>query len=177
MDWLDRLFERSARRVAQSTSRRSALVRIGKALVGTAAVFPVLPFARLAQAQHGAAGGAGKPVDETSCEYWRYCGIDGPLCSCCGGSPSMCPPGTALSKASWVGTCLNPRDNKQYLVQYNDCCGRSTCARCICNNNVGERPGYRMGLHNDINWCMSNTGLVTFHCTLAAVVAVVEARK
>ncbi len=23
--------------------------------------------------------------DETKCDYWRYCGVDGNLCACCGG--------------------------------------------------------------------------------------------
>jgi methylamine dehydrogenase light chain len=26
------------------------------------------------------------PGDQASCDYWRYCAIDGFLCSCCGGT-------------------------------------------------------------------------------------------
>jgi methylamine dehydrogenase light chain len=44
-----------------------------------------------------------------------------------------------------------------------------SCGNCLCNYNLHERPGYRMGIHNDINWCMANSrGL--YHCTVAAVI-------
>ena len=72
---------------------------------------------------------------------------------------------------SWVGTCLNPKDNRQYLVSYNDCCGINSCGSCLCNNNERERPGYRLGVHNDINWCMGNTNTM-FHCTTSIIVGV-----
>jgi len=29
--------------------------------------------------------------DPQNCEYWKYCAIDGYLCSCCGGSSHSCP--------------------------------------------------------------------------------------
>ena len=46
---------------------------------------------------------------------------------------------------------------------------RCPAATVSCNYNLRERPGYRMGVHNDINWCMANTrGL--YHCTVAAVI-------
>jgi hypothetical protein len=44
----------------------------------------------------------------------------------------------------------------------------------MCNTNVGERPGYRMGLHNDINWCMANESSTAFHCTTSVIVGVAE---
>ena len=28
---------------------------------------------------------------DTDCDYWRYCAIDGFLCSCCGGSANPVP--------------------------------------------------------------------------------------
>ena len=92
MKWLDDLFERKTRKVAQQSSRRGALIRIGKLMVGTAFVLPVLPFDRTAQAAAGAARKAAnaKPGDQ-DCEYWRYCAQDGYLCSCCGGTASTCP--------------------------------------------------------------------------------------
>jgi methylamine dehydrogenase light chain len=62
-----------------------------------------------------------------------------------------------------------PADSKEYLISYNDCCGISSCGRCLCNFNLRERPGYRMGVHNDINWCMANEA-TNYHCTVAAVV-------
>ena len=81
--------------------------------------------------------------DPESCDYWRYCAIDGFLCSCCGGSPNSCPPGTEMSPITWIGTCQNPADGKSYVVSYNDCCGRTTCGQCLCQRNEGDRPIYR----------------------------------
>ena len=174
MKWLDDFFERSSRHAAQRVSRRSALAGIGRLLVGAAFVLPVLPFDRIARAAAGGAGGKKKQADIYQCDYWRYCGVDGFLCSCCGGTLSTCPPGTEASKVAWIGTCRNPQDGKDYLISYNDCCGKTACGRCLCNTNLGERPGYRMGLHNDINWCMANTNSTMFHCTTAVLIGLAE---
>lgn len=160
----DRLGETLARRSAQSIGRRSLLSGLGTFLVG-GALLPMLPFDRSGGIAHAATREAG---DET-CEYWRHCAIDGFLCTCCGGTLSSCPPGSDASKVTWVGTCQNPADNKAYLISYNDCCGTTACGNCLCNYNLRERPGYRMGVHNDINWCMANTRGM-YHCTVAAVV-------
>lgn len=168
MKWFDEFFERRARAVAQQTSRRSALLRIGRALVGTAFVLPVLPFDRSPRAMASDSDGKHDPLDPQRCEYWRYCALDGHLCTCCGGTITSCPPGTEPSSVTWIGTCLNPEDGKHYLVSYNDCCGAASCGRCFCNENEGERPGYRMGVHNDINWCMGNESSV-YHCTVSVV--------
>lgn len=169
---IDRQTERTVRRTANSHGRRSLITQLGAALVGSATL-PMLPFDR-SGAQ--AAGAASKPPvakhnDPTQCEYWRYCAFDGYLCTCCGGSLTSCPPGTEASKVSWVGTCQNPNDGRQYLVSYNDCCGKASCGECLCNNNERERPGYRMGVHNDINWCMANDNSI-FHCTTSIIVGV-----
>ena len=43
--WIDRLSERRVRKVAQSTSRRSAVAKLGSMLVG-GAILPMLPFDR-----------------------------------------------------------------------------------------------------------------------------------
>jgi methylamine dehydrogenase light chain len=176
MQWflrfIDRSSERYVRRVAHQAGRRSLITRLGTALVG-GAVLPMLPFDRSgfsAAAQPASKAASPNPAeDPTQCEYWRYCGYDGYLCSCCGGSLTQCPPGTEPSYVSWVGTCLNPADKRQYLVSYNDCCGKTSCGECMCNNNQGERPGYRLGQHNDINWCMGNSNTM-FHCTTAIIV-------
>lgn len=161
----DRTAETAFRRSAQTIGRRSVLSTIGGLLVSSA-MLPVLPFDRTASAE---GADAKKDPTDADCEYWRYCALDGFLCSCCGGSVSACPPGAEPSKVTWVGTCHNPLDGKNYLVSYNDCCGKTTCGRCLCDANMGERPGYRMGQHNDINWCMANTASM-YHCTVSVLV-------
>lgn len=172
MKWFDEFFERQARAVAQKTSRRSALTRISRALVGTAFLLPVLPYSRVAKAAHGAAPeGKVDPMDDTHCEYWRYCALDGFLCTCCGGTITQCPPGAQPSSVTWIGTCHNPQDGRDYIVSYNDCCGVTSCGRCLCNYNEGERPAYRMSVHNDINWCMGNDSAV-YHCTVSVILGV-----
>jgi methylamine dehydrogenase light chain len=161
----DRLSEAATRLSAQRIGRRSVLSALGTGLAG-GAVLPMLPFDR--------SGGAALATttreegDET-CEYWRHCAIDGFLCTCCGGTLASCPPSSEPSAVTWVGTCQNPKDNKAYLISYNDCCGQTACGNCLCNYNLGERPGYRMGVHNDVNWCMANTNSM-YHCTVAAVI-------
>ena len=176
-DLIDRLAERAVRGTAHRHGRRSFVTKLGVALVGGAAL-PMLPFDRSgAFGTAQAAGGGGvkgklSPAeDPAKCEYWRYCAFDGFLCTCCGGSLTTCPPGTEASKVSWVGTCLNPKDNRQYLVSYNDCCGKGACGECLCNNNERERPGYRLGVHSDINWFMANDNSM-FHCTTSVIVGV-----
>jgi methylamine dehydrogenase light chain len=173
---LDKFTERKTREVASKVSRRSALVDVGRFMIASAFVLPVLPFDRTSQAHAAGLGGAGgskKKPEVTDCDYWRYCSVDGFLCSCCGGSATTCPPGTTPSKVTWVGTCHNPIDGKDYLVSYNDCCGKTSCGRCFCNTNSGDRPGYRLGVHNDVNWCMSNDSSV-YHCTVSVIVGVAE---
>jgi amicyanin-dependent methylamine dehydrogenase small subunit len=165
---LDRAVELGSRRIAQHTSRRSLIVSMGKLLLGTAVALPVLPFDRLGRAYASGVRRKKKDPTETDCDYWRYCAIDGFLCSCCGGSATLCPPGTNPSKVSWVGTCTAATDGKQYIVSYTDCCGRTSCGKCLCNNNYGERPGYCMGVHNDVNWCMANESSV-YHCTVSVI--------
>lgn len=175
-EFLDKFTERKTRQIASKVSRRSALVDVGRWMIASAFVLPILPFDRTSQAHaagHGAAGGAKKNPEVTDCDYWRYCSVDGFLCSCCGGSATTCPPGTTPSKVTWVGTCHNPVDGKDYLVSYNDCCGKTSCGRCFCNTNSGDRPGYRLGVHNDVNWCMSNDSSV-YHCTVSVIVGVAE---
>lgn len=162
---LDRMTERSARSAARSHGRRSFLAHAGAALAGVALV-PVLPFDRRANA-------SGK-IDEFQCDYWRHCALDGSLCSTSGGSLTSCPPGSSASSVSWVGTCTNPDDGKDYLVSYNDCCGKpSVSSATHCFTSKGERPGYRMGLYNDINWCMANTDK-GYHCTVSVVVGLAD---
>ena len=94
MKFLDNLFERSSRQVANVTSRRKLLGRFGSLLVAGAALPIILPIDRTSKALAAEAPKAGDPGDPNSCDYWRYCSIDGFLCSCCGGTTTSCPPGT-----------------------------------------------------------------------------------
>ncbi len=181
----DKLTEKLARGVARSTSRRSLLSLIGGAITG-AAVIPVLPVSRAQAAggSHAATSGVAPqyaptpqdPGDNTQCDYWRYCAIDGFLCSCCGGAVNKCPPGTEMSPITWMGTCTNPADGRAYIISYNDCCGVSSCGRCLCNRNEGDRPVVRPQANNDINWCLGTESSV-YNCSTAVILGVAtEAR-
>jgi methylamine dehydrogenase light chain len=179
MTWLDRITEESVRAVARRTSRRSLLAGIGTLVAGAAAL-PLLPVARGAEpkpppAKKPAAGSAADPGDPGACDYWRHCAIDGYLCACCGGTQSTCPPGTEMSAITWIGTCHNPGDGKDYVISYNDCCGKTSCGRCFCNRNERDTPLYQPGQSNDYNWCSgSSTANIPYHCSTARIVGVAE---
>ncbi len=194
MKHLDQFTEAAARGIARRSSRRGWLKGLAATLAGASTV-PLLPVARAgigasqgnganvekaalaANEQAAAAGGqpgaSANGVPETgdplSCDYWRYCAIDGFLCGCCGGSPSSCPPGTEMSPITWIGTCHNPADGKNYVISYNDCCGRSGCKQCLCTRNEGDRPMYRPGKNNDLNWCLGTQSAV-YHCSTAVII-------
>ena len=191
MRTLDRLFENSSRSLARHTSRRSVLATLGKILTG-AALVPLLPIDRSSKAHaadgNGTAPTESKPTtqgktpttapkkptdDPLSCDYWKYCAVDGFLCSCCGGSSNSCPPGTAPSPITWIGTCHNPVDGRDYIVSYNDCCGKTSCGNCECNRNEREKPMYRPSRNNDLNWCMANADS-NYHCSVSVILGVAE---
>jgi methylamine dehydrogenase light chain len=109
--------------------------------------------------------------DPENCQYWRYCAVDGFLSACCGGTATTCPPGTEMSMVTWLGTCRNPEDGKDYVISYNDCCGKSLCGRCTCMRHEGDRPVYYPARSNDINWCMGRAGVI-YNSTVAIVVGV-----
>ena len=164
MNFIDRFFEKKARSVAQVSGRRGFIKGVGAALVGASSI-PLLPVARAADA----------PVlpqevgDPSSCDYWRYCAVDGFLCDCCGGTYNSCPPGTEMSPITWIGTCRNPVDGRNYVISYNDCCGKTQCGTCLCQRDEGDRPLYRSDKSNDVNWCLGATSSV-YHCSTAVVV-------
>jgi methylamine dehydrogenase light chain len=165
----DSLVESWSRRLAKTTSRRSVLRSLGNLLIG-ASTLPLLPVARGQNA-------APEKGDAATCEYWRHCAIDGFLCACCGGSVTTCPPGTEAAPITWVGTCRNSVDGKDYIISYNDCCGKGACGRCLCNRNEGDRPTYRPQLANDYNWCVGSKSDLPYHCTVSRIVGVAPAKR
>lgn len=168
MNWLDKITENTSRRVAQQSSRRGMLKGLGTLLIGGAAV-PLLPVARANAAEKPTMDA--DPGDASQCDYWRYCAIDGFLCSCCGGTKNTCPPGTEMSPITWIGTCRNPADGKNYIISYNDCCGKSSCGSCLCTRNENDTPIYRPQTANDINWCLGTESAV-YNCSTAIVLGV-----
>jgi methylamine dehydrogenase light chain len=191
MNKLEMLTERFSRGVARHTSRRSFIGRLGLLLVGGGSL-PLLPIARAAgveatqpvgpePAQKGYPGVAPQPPispaeqgDPASCDYWRYCGLAGALCACCGGSANACPPGAQMSPLGWVGTCRNPVDGKNYIISYNDCCGKPLCARCACYQGVKNpknRPPIRPQSSVDFLWCLG-INESSFTCSTANVLGV-----
>lgn len=176
---IDDLFERSSRSLARNTSRRSLLAALGKILTGSALI-PLLPVDRAFRAHAGETGAVADRTpakhatdDPQSCDYWKYCAVDGFLCACCGGTSSSCPPGTAPSPITWIGTCHNPTDDRDYIVSYNDCCGKVSCGNCECNRNEREKPMYRPSRNNDLNWCMANADS-NYHCSVSVILGVAE---
>ncbi|RKF22953.1 methylamine dehydrogenase (amicyanin) light chain [Altericroceibacterium spongiae] len=170
--------EKFVRKLARGSSRRSLLSRIGAALVA-APVFPLLPVDRAnaakdrsVQAKTSFARHA-QTTDDTQCDYWRYCAIDGSLCTCCGGGLHTCPPGTEASPTSWIGTCINPDDGKAYLIAYRDCCGTADCGQCFCDNTDRATQVYRPQGNNDIIWCFGVSSM-EYHCSTAVLVGAAE---
>ncbi|MCV6615880.1 MAG: methylamine dehydrogenase (amicyanin) light chain [Cellvibrionaceae bacterium] len=169
-DWLDKFTEGAIRTQARFTSRRSFLRAFGAVLIG-ASSYPLLPvFRQGAFAQ--AANNIPETGDPNDCNYWRHCAIDGYLCGCCGGSTTSCPPGTVVSDITWIGTCRNPEDGRDYVISYNDCCGKSGCGNCLCQRDEGDTPIYRPQNTNNLNWCAGSQADIPYHCSLSVVIGV-----
>ena len=107
---IDGLGEKLLRKFAGNSSRRSFLTKLGATIVAAPA-FPLLPVSRASAATKDRSPEAktafarnAQTKDDTKCDYWRYCAIDGSLCSCCGGGMSICPPGAEPSPVS----CAKP---------------------------------------------------------------------
>src|ERR1700687_461648 len=166
---IDRWFTHLTRAVARRTSRRGFLAQF-TALRAGAAALPLLPVMRgIARAAAGEPDASTPHGDPGNCDYWRHCAIDGFLCSCCGGTQHPCPPGTEQSPVTWIGTCRNPADGKDYVISYNDCCGKHVCGLCYCHRNQGDKPIYYPSRSNDINWCYGTTKGV-YNCSTSIVV-------
>jgi methylamine dehydrogenase light chain len=170
---IDRIGERLTRRLAGQLSRRSALARLGALLVA-APVLPLLPVQRGRAADASTDfSRAAQSHDDSACNYWRYCGMDGNLCACCGGGPHSCPAGSQPSPTSWIGSCINPDDRRAYLIAYHDCCGASACSECSCTNTDHAMPIYRPQANNHVTWCFGTQGF-EYHCSLAVLVGPAE---
>lgn len=176
---LDSMAERLARYLAGRSSRRSALARLGGWAAAIPA-FPLLPVWRRDARAATTAPAAPSPFaakaqvkDDTKCDYWRYCAIDGNLCTTCGGGVHSCPPGTHPSPTSWIGTCFNPQDRRSYLIAYRDCCGQDACNEQNCLGTDGDLPTYRPQANNDIIWCFG-TGSLLYNCSTAVIVGTAE---
>ncbi len=179
---LDRIGERLTRVLAGGLGRRSLLARLGAALTA-APLIPVLPVARAATTARSPAPDLpteftrnAQTTDDRKCTYWRYCGIDGVLCSCCGGGVHTCPAGTSPSPTSWIGSCVNPDDGRSYLIAYRDCCGALACRAgkdCNCRGNDRGTPPYRPQTDNDIIWCIGLESM-NYHCSTAVLTGVAQ---
>lgn len=168
---LDDLADGLSRGLASRSSRRSFLSDLGRLLVGMTVVPVLLPVgSSQANASESYPGETGDPKD---CSYWRYCAINGTLCSCNGGSPTECPPGTVMSNMAWIGTCRNPVDGKNYLISYRDCCGKTAANRCYCSGSEGVMPVYRAGKSSNIHWCQAGES-AEIACSLALVLGPAE---
>ena len=189
MSALDHLAEKMLRGLASRTSRRHLLTLLGATLTG-AATLPLLPVGRASAAEGQGSpsdpnsgvtppqstGNPQDPGDPSKCDYWRYCAIDGSLCACYGGSQNSCPPGTEMSPITWIGTCQNPVDKRNYIVSYNDCCGGVPWGRCACQNNVGDRPVVRPQNNNEVTWCFG-TQSQSYTCSTALILGVALEQK
>ena len=111
--------------------------------------------------------------DPTAAEYWRHCSIDGFPAAACGGTASSCPPGTLMSPVAWIGTCHNPADGRDYILSYNDCCGKGPCGQAFVHRNEGDKPVYYAHKSNDVGWCMGPADAV-YNSTVSVVIGVVE---
>ncbi len=170
-NWIDRRVEKWLRRMAWDTSRRDFLTKLGKLYVGVATL-PLLPVSHVMAQQLDSgfddSNVTGEEGDPSNCNYWRYCGVDGFLSANCGGTHTSCPPGTEMSPITWIGTCRNPADGKNYLISYNDCCGTATCGHNWCERNDNDRPIYVTPKSNDVLWCLG-TKSKAYNSTVALV--------
>lgn len=142
---LEEQLERAAVVLGQSTSRRSALATISKAVLGALGLTLVEPvvFDRRTAGSH-------------NCGNWKYCGLYGTPCACCGsgGTDTKCPTFLTKSSSFWHRCCSG------WDVWYHDCCGSGSCSAGCHAHACG--PAQQ-------SWCGSTPGAPV--CTLAIVAA------
>jgi methylamine dehydrogenase light chain len=78
-----------------------------------------------------------------------------------------------MSPVTWIGTCRNPADGKDYIVSYNDCCGKGPCGGSFVHRQEGDKPVYYAHKSNDIGWCMGAAN-AAYNSTVSIVIGVAE---
>lgn len=136
----DRWTTEFLQRFAQRLPRRSFLARAGKVgmgALGAQIVTQVLPLDRRM------AFAASNPCTDD----WRWCGMYGRRCNCCGGSAENCPPNS--TRGSFWTRCCNAGKNAYYFMKYQDCCrpatnpcSCSTASNCTCSNTGDPTPNH-----------------------------------
>lgn len=175
---------RLGRRMSETTSRRSLLSLLGRWAIGTAgvAVIGSLPVTRALAAggeTNTASNGTelfpafDKTGDSSTCDYWRWCNMDGTPCtSCAGGGMTTCSPGSKPGAEFWVGCCTNPDDGKTYLIAYYDCCGAQGCSNTFCGQPDNQAIMYNPvsgSFDQEIIWCVSDESQ-SYTCTMAPII-------
>jgi methylamine dehydrogenase light chain len=168
-----RALERAARR--SSVSRRSALV--GSAVCWSALAFtlPVLPFDRIARPPPAARGGGKKKAPHVTTA----------TTGATARSTASCAPAAAARHRPARPEPKSPRcpgsapaatrqDGKDYLISYNDCCGKTACGRCLCNTNLGERPAIAWACTTTSTGAWPTTSSTMFHCTTSVIVGLAQ---
>ena len=56
----------------------------------------------------------------------------------------------------------NPADGKDYIISYNDCCGKQAAPSAPAPV-TSEEPAYRPFNNNDVNWCLAAKSHI-YHC-------------
>lgn len=186
-DWMagegGSMMSRTGRRMSERTSRRSVISKIGRWSLGMSgvAVIGALPVTRAVASPGGGGAGPNEPQvltydktdDAATCEYWRWCNMDGTPCtSCQGGGLTTCAPGSKPGAEFWVGCCTNPDDNKTYLIAYYDCCGAPGCSNTFCADPEAQAIMYNPvsgSFDQEIIWCVSDESQ-SYTCTMAPII-------
>ena len=86
-----------------------------------------------------ASGGAATAAsdDPMSCDYWKYCAIDG-WSKLLRRHVEVAHRARRLRRSRGSARAAI-RTSSDYIVSYNDCCGKTSCGKCFCNRNEREK--------------------------------------